>query len=52
MKDSTIRSPKTAPRYTCNPPAIIVPMESDQLNLIENALQDLAARASELRRYL
>jgi len=27
-------------------------MESDQLNLIENSLQDLAARAGELRRYL
>ena len=27
-------------------------MESDQLNQIENALQDLAARSAELRRYL
>jgi hypothetical protein len=27
-------------------------MESDQLNLIENALHDLAARSAELRRYL
>lgn len=27
-------------------------MESDQLNLLENSLHDLAARASELRRYL
>jgi hypothetical protein len=27
-------------------------MESDQLNLIENSLHDLAARSAELRRYL
>ena len=27
-------------------------MESDRINLIENALHDLAARANELRRYL
>ena len=27
-------------------------MEADQLNQIENALQDLAARSAELRRYL
>jgi len=27
-------------------------MEADQLNQIENALQDLAARSGELRRYL
>jgi hypothetical protein len=27
-------------------------MESDRINLIENTLQDLAARAGELRRYL
>jgi hypothetical protein len=28
------------------------PMEAEQLNLIENSLSDLAARAAELRRYL
>jgi hypothetical protein len=27
-------------------------MEADQINLIGNSLSDLAARASELRRYL
>jgi hypothetical protein len=27
-------------------------MEADRVNLIENTLQDLAARAQELRRYL
>jgi hypothetical protein len=27
-------------------------MEAEQLNQIENALQDLAARTAELRRYL
>jgi len=27
-------------------------MEADRINLIENTLQDLAARAQELRRYL
>jgi len=27
-------------------------MEADRLNLIENTLHDLAARAVELRRYL
>jgi len=27
-------------------------MESDRVNLIENALNDLAARSAELRRYL
>jgi len=27
-------------------------MEADQLNAIENALSDLAARTAELRRYL
>jgi len=27
-------------------------MEADRLNLIEHNLQDLAARAAELRRYL
>jgi len=27
-------------------------MESDRLNLIDNTLQGLAARADELRRYL
>jgi len=27
-------------------------MEADRINLIENALHDLAARAGELRRYL
>jgi hypothetical protein len=27
-------------------------MEADRINLIENSLQDLAARATELRRYL
>ncbi len=27
-------------------------MESDRVNTIENALHDLTARASELRRYL
>jgi len=27
-------------------------MESDQLNLIQNSLEDLAARSAELRRYL
>lgn len=30
----------------------MLPMEADRLNLIENALQDLAARGAELRRYL
>lgn len=28
------------------------PMESEQLNLIQNHLQDLAARSAEIRRYL
>jgi len=27
-------------------------MEADRINLIENTLHDLAARAGELRRYL
>ena len=27
-------------------------MEADRLNLIENSLQDLAARAAQIRRYL
>jgi hypothetical protein len=27
-------------------------MEADRLNVIDNALQDLAIRAAELRRYL
>jgi hypothetical protein len=27
-------------------------MEADRLNLIQNSLQDLAARTAELRRYL
>ena len=27
-------------------------MEADRINLIDNTLQDLAARAQELRRYL
>jgi len=27
-------------------------MEADRLNLIQNSLQDLAARSGELRRYL
>jgi len=27
-------------------------MEADRVNLIQNSLQDLAARAAELRRYL
>jgi len=27
-------------------------MEADRLNLIQNALSDLAARSAELRRYL
>ena len=27
-------------------------MEADRLNLIQNSLQDLAARSAELRRYL
>jgi len=27
-------------------------MEADQLNLIQNSLEDLSARAAELRRYL
>jgi len=27
-------------------------MEADRLNLIQNTLQDLAARSGELRRYL
>jgi hypothetical protein len=27
-------------------------MEADRINLIENSLQDLTARAGELRRYL
>jgi len=27
-------------------------MEADQINLIENSLSDLQARAAELRRYL
>jgi hypothetical protein len=39
-------------RYDCNGPAIIGGMEADRINLIENSLQDLAARAAELRRYL
>ena len=28
------------------------PMEADRVNLIQNHLQDLAARTAELRRYL
>ena len=28
------------------------PMEADRVNLIQNSLQDLAARTAELRRYL
>jgi hypothetical protein len=36
----------------CTAPDIIAPMESERLNLIENSLQDLAARSAELRRYL
>ena len=39
-------------RYIGNAPAIIAAMEADRLNLIENSLQDLAARSAELRRYL
>ncbi len=31
---------------------IIACMEADQLNLIQNSLEDLTARAAELRRYL
>jgi hypothetical protein len=27
-------------------------MEADQINLIQNTLQDLAARSAEIRRYL
>jgi len=27
-------------------------MEADRLNIIQNSLQDLAARTAELRRYL
>jgi hypothetical protein len=36
--------------YNCafRPPA----MEADRVNLIQNSLQDLAARTAELRRYL
>jgi hypothetical protein len=33
-------------------PRIIASMEADRLNLIQNNLQDLAARTAELRRYL
>jgi hypothetical protein len=40
------------PGYIRNATAIIAPMEADRLNLIENSLQDLAARSAELRRYL
>jgi len=32
-------------RYNCG-------MEADQINLIQNSLQDLAARSAEIRRYL
>jgi len=31
---------------------IIARMEADRINLIQNSLQDLAARTAELRRYL
>ena len=48
-----IDSASTLPSgYIGNPAVIIAPMEADRLNLIENSLQDLAARSAELRRYL
>lgn len=47
-----IPSRRRAHHYGCNAPAIIAAMEADKINLIENSLQDLAARSAEIRRYL
>jgi hypothetical protein len=42
----------TPPELPLQPPGYNHAMEADQINLIQNALQDLAARSAEIRRYL